>query len=574
MKRFLDIYIGILCLTLQCYAETELLKNSDFESTSFSGNWHAADCRLTPYTADKYHGSRCVKVSNRHHDWSAARQDVSLTGGQWYSAKSYIKFLNMPAGVPYVFIDVIAAIHVDGHTKYQTLGQIPMQQEKYGWTEVGGDFFAPNGTTGATFYIQVHNSAVNYLQDFSSLQRIPSNPNWKSEAITRINATRKAPITVGLANGASATGISIELQQQKHSFGFGAGVVADMMTNPNQQAYQNFVYKNFEWAVIVNALKWRLMEWSKGHINFARPVNAIKALQAHGIKIRGHNMFWGVNGHVPAWMEGKSATEYVSEMKLHVHEVVSHTRGTLEHWDVNNENMHGDYFERHTGDPDITAKMFQWIHSEEPNVKLFINEYNIITNSQSTTATRNQAIQLRNMGIPVYGVGIQGHFHSSNIDIDVVKYRLDKVAESGLKIWITELTVSESDANKKAAALENLLTLFYSHPAVEGVILWTFWDGAIRHSQDKLFEGPNFTPNAAGQKYIDLVHKAWNTSFTHAISAHNKIHTSGFLGDYVLNVKRDGNVIHQEQFSLDSAGKHLTVHLTGDQHVSHVAFGR
>jgi hypothetical protein len=39
-------------------------------------------------------------------------------------------------------------------------------------------------------------------------------------------------------------------------------------------------------------------------------------------------MFWGVNGHVPAWMDGKSAADYVSEMKLHVHEVISHTRGT------------------------------------------------------------------------------------------------------------------------------------------------------------------------------------------------------------------------------------------------------
>jgi hypothetical protein len=32
-----------------------------------------------------------------------------------------------------------------GHTKYKTLGQIPMQQQKYGWTEVGGDFLAPDG---------------------------------------------------------------------------------------------------------------------------------------------------------------------------------------------------------------------------------------------------------------------------------------------------------------------------------------------------------------------------------------------------------------------------------------------
>lgn len=284
-------------------------------------------------------------------------------------------------------------------------------------------------------------------------------------------------------------------------------------------------------------------------------------------------MFWGVDGHSPAWLQGMTPAEYITEMKLHVQQVISHTRGTLEHWDVNNENQHGDYFERHTGDPDITAKMFQWIHSQEPGVKLFINEYNVITNSQCTTATRNQALQLLNMSIPVSFVGIQGHFHSSDINIDVVKYRLDKVAEAGLKIWITELTVSENDANKKAVALENLMTLFFSHPAVEGIMLWGFWDGAIHNAPAKLFEGPNLTPNAAGQVYLDLVEKSWKTDYSQTISPHTHLSTTGFLGDYVLNVKRDGHVIHQEPFSVDQSGKHVTVHLTGDHDVSHVAFG-
>lgn len=554
-------------------AETELLKNADFESSSFSGNWHANDCLMTTYTEDKYHGSKCVKITHRHHDWSGPRQIVAVDGEQWYSAKAYIRLLNMPADVSYVAIEMMAVLTVNGHNKYKTVGQIHMQQEKFGWTEVGGDFLTPNGTTAATLYVQVHSATINYLQDFSSLQRITANSNWKSEANSRISSMRKAPLTVRLASAHSATEISIELQQQKHKFGFGAGVQAAMMTDPNQVPYQNFVYKHFEWAVIVNALKWRLMEWTKGHINFAKPLNAIKVLKEHGVKIRGHNMFWGVDGHSPAWLNGMSPSQYISEMKLHVQEVINHTRGTLEHWDVNNENQHGDYFERHTGDPDITAKMFQWIHQQEPDVKLFINEYNVITNSQCTTATRNQAIQLRNMGIPVSFVGIQGHFHSSDINIDVVKYRLDKVAEAGLKIWITELTVTENDANKKASALSDLLTLFFSHPAVEGVMLWGFWDGAIHHAADKLFEGPNFTPNAAGQVYLDLVEKAWTTHYTHTISPHGNLNTTGFLGDYLLNVKRDGHLLHQEAFSLDSTGKQLTVHLTGDQHVSHVAFG-
>lgn len=62
-----------------------------------------------------------------------------------------------------------------------------------------------------------------------------------------------------------------------------------------------------------------------------------------------------------------------------------------------------------------------------------------------------------------------------------------------MKIWATELTVDAADEHKKAAALENLLTMFFSHPAVEGVILWHFWDGSNWHQNEALFNGPGIT---------------------------------------------------------------------------------
>ena len=44
-----------------------------------------------------------------------------------------------------------------------------------------------------------------------------------------------------------------------------------------------------------------------------------------------------------------------------------------------------------------------------------------------------------------------------------------------------------------AAGLTDLLTLYFSHPAVEGVLLWGFWDGLIWLDESKLAEGPNVT---------------------------------------------------------------------------------
>ena len=37
------------------------------------------------------------------------------------------------------------------------------------------------------------------------------------------------------------------------------------------------------------------------------------------------------------------------------------------------------------------------------------------------------------------------------------------------------------------------MTLYFSHPEVEGVMLWGFWDGKIYEQSASLYEGPNVT---------------------------------------------------------------------------------
>ena len=37
------------------------------------------------------------------------------------------------------------------------------------------------------------------------------------------------------------------------------------------------------------------------------------------------------------------------------------------------------------------------------------------------------------------------------------------------------------------------MTLYFSHPAVEGIILWGFWDGRIWKANATLVEGPDLT---------------------------------------------------------------------------------
>ena len=62
-------------------------------------------------------------------------------------------------------------------------------------------------------------------------------------------------------------------------------------------------------------------------------------------------------------------------------ETVLYNHYSLEHWDVNNENLHGDFFERNTGDANITMEMFRQINMIDSDVKLFLNDYGIVEDS-------------------------------------------------------------------------------------------------------------------------------------------------------------------------------------------------
>ena len=50
----------------------------------------------------------------------------------------------------------------------------------------------------------------------------------------------------------------------------------------------------------------------------------------------------------------------------------------MEHWDVNNEMLHGQFFVDATGDPDIRVEMFKKVQEVSPNTLRFVNDYSIL----------------------------------------------------------------------------------------------------------------------------------------------------------------------------------------------------
>ena len=54
--------------------------------------------------------------------------------------------------------------------------------------------------------------------------------------------------------------------------------------------------------------------------------------------------------------------------------------------------------------------------------------------------------------------------------------RLDQLSEAGDALMITELDIAQDNLSERADDYEDYLRLVYSHPMVNGIILWEFMD--------------------------------------------------------------------------------------------------
>jgi len=147
--------------------------------------------------------------------------------------------------------------------------------------------------------------------------------------------------------------------------------------------------------------------------------------------------------------------------------------------------------------------MFQRARALDPDVKLFVNDYNVVAGNE-TDAYKQQILGLIASNAPVDGIGAQGHF-GSTVNPLLTEARLDSLAELGLPIWITEYDSVNADQNVRAGNLEMLYRIAFSKTAVDGILMWGFWAGSHWLGSNAAIVNLNWTLNAAGQRYQSLL---------------------------------------------------------------------
>ena len=184
-----------------------------------------------------------------------------------------------------------------------------------------------------------------------------------------------------------------------------------------------------------------------------KPADKIVAFaQKNGLRMRGHTLCW--HKQTPDWLFVDKTGEQVSKevlmarLKDHITTVVSRYKGKIFAWDVVNEVISDDpdkdfresIWYQICGE-DYIVKAFEWAHQADPNAILFYNDYNA-ANPEKREKIYRLLRNLREAGVPIHGMGLQGHWSVFGPSEDDISFAIERYASLGLSIHITEMDVS------------------------------------------------------------------------------------------------------------------------------------
>ena len=230
------------------------------------------------------------------------------------------------------------------------------------------------------------------------------------------------------------------------------GTAVDMAAFADDPTYRERIASEFSSVTAENVMKWETLEPERGVFNYGPADELINFARQNRQEVRGHVLLW--HNQLPGWLTDGVASGEISPTELrgilrdHIIRTVRHFKGRVAQWDVVNEviddnaNLRDTIFLQNLG-PDYIADAFRWANQADRRVKLYLNDYNIEGFSAKTEAYFELAQQLLADGVPVDGLGVQGHLgvQFGFWDANSVADNLRRFEALGLDTAITEADV-------------------------------------------------------------------------------------------------------------------------------------
>ena len=234
----------------------------------------------------------------------------------------------------------------------------------------------------------------------------------------------------------------------KGCFLVGAALNADEFTGRDARDAE-IVKTQFNATTPEDVLKWERVHPEPGRYDFDLPDQYVAFGEKNHMFIVGHTLVW--HQQTPKWVfedaKGNPLGRDALLKRLHDHiaTVVGRYKGRINGWDVVNEALNDDGTLRETPwlkiiGEDYIAKAFEFAHEADPQAEMYYNDYSL-PNKAKLKGAIELIRKLKAQGVPITGVGLQGHYKLDWPSAEDVDAAIAAFANLVVKVMITELDI-------------------------------------------------------------------------------------------------------------------------------------
>ncbi|MFD0019721.1 endo-1,4-beta-xylanase [Streptomyces sp. NPDC058382] len=277
----------------------------------------------------------------------------------------------------------------------------------------------------------------------------------------------------GTADAATTLGASAAAKGRY----FGAAVAAGHL---GESAYASTLDTEFNMVTPENEMKWDAVEGTRNTFSFGSADQIVSHAQGRGMKVRGHTLVW--YSQLPGWVGGLGADDLRSAMNNHITKVMDHYKGKIYAWDVVNEAFQdggsgarrSSPFEDKLGSGYI-EEAFRTARAADPGAKLCYNDYNTDGQNAKSNAVYAMVKDFKQRGVPIDCVGFQSHFNSNSPVPGDYRANLQRFADLGVDVQITELDI-EGSGSAQAAGYTEVVNACLAVSRCAGMTVWGVTD--------------------------------------------------------------------------------------------------
>lgn len=413
-----------------------------------------------------------------------------------------------------------------------------------------------------------------------------STPQWRTDAEARINQHRKASFNAVVvdANGLPVPGAQVDVTLRKKQFRFGGIMNLKIFAGADPIAitpaeYKSRFLKYFDHAGLNNGLKPKLRNGFETYLP-----EYFSWLNANDMESRGHLLMWPGGTHMSAnidqlvtQIENETDPATIETLKVQLRTAINNEitewagLWNVDEWDVVNEVLTNHRVQDILGQ----SELISWFNlarnnAVNPNAKLLINDYQIVSAKSYGSSYQNRSTEYKaqiqyliDNNAELDKIGFQSRFKFENPDPALLYQRMEEFATFGLPMVGTEFEVKDQDPfipseNERAEITEKVMTIYFSHPMMEGLFAWDY----ILPGKTSSLANTDGTPKLNGLVWYYLNRIRYHTE-TSTHSDHSGNFTfEGFKGEYDVSVTVDGQTFNTTTHLTDNSVVRIPISYT------------